>query len=528
MPARRLHDRSDLCVGWQKIVPVGAGLVNMGNTCFLNSVVQVRCPPFVPGGSQASRESPPSPSLVPADPDLAPYILAPASTRAMQALAYTPPLAQALADKAHSRRCGVTGFCPLCAVEALFASMAGRPRGVVRPENLVHKLKHVTKTFRLGRQEDAHEFLRFLIDGMVSASLHRQKHLDRSVKQTTLIHSIFGGHLRSQVRCTVCKHPSNVYDPMMDLSLEIGQATTVQKALRNFTKPEVLSGSNQFQCDKCGKKVDAVKQFTIHEAPRVLTLQLKRFAFMSRHGNKIGKHVAFPPTLDITSFTSAGMAGGQRAGSGTVYKLHAVLVHSGHSLNSGHYYSYVQASNGTWYVMNDSQVKTVSTGQVFAQQAYMLFYVQQQPKQPKRETQSTAPPRVASSSTKASPSMPGNGTRSEVSPRAGLPQVDRHGTESSLGVVAAAPSSSEDSAEESSDGEQAAGLQSNGISGRAGDGEDGGTTASRPFSVVSPVCLGTTPWNVTYYGKSCHQDAGVRCLARLEAQPCHDPALTCR
>ena len=39
-----------------------------------------------------------------------------------------------------------------------------------------------------------------------------------------------------------------------------------------------------------------------------------------------------------------------------VYKLYAVLVHSGFSCNSGHYYCYVKAANGIWYEMNDSRV----------------------------------------------------------------------------------------------------------------------------------------------------------------------------
>ena len=38
------------------------------------------------------------------------------------------------------------------------------------------------------------------------------------------------------------------------------------------------------------------------------------------------------------------------------YRLYAVLVHSGYSSNSGHYYCYIRASNGVWYQMNDSIV----------------------------------------------------------------------------------------------------------------------------------------------------------------------------
>lgn len=38
------------------------------------------------------------------------------------------------------------------------------------------------------------------------------------------------------------------------------------------------------------------------------------------------------------------------------YQLYGVLVHSGFSCNSGHYYCYVKAPNQTWYCMNDSHV----------------------------------------------------------------------------------------------------------------------------------------------------------------------------
>ena len=41
-----------------------------------------------------------------------------------------------------------------------------RAKVSIAPKNIVYKLRHVARTFRLGRQEDSHEFLRYLIDGM--------------------------------------------------------------------------------------------------------------------------------------------------------------------------------------------------------------------------------------------------------------------------------------------------------------------------------------------------------------------------
>jgi hypothetical protein len=56
--------------------------------------------------------------------------------------------------------------------------------------------------FRLGRQEDSHEYLRCLLDAMHEALLRPFKPKPApELAQTTLIYRIFGGRLRSQIRC---------------------------------------------------------------------------------------------------------------------------------------------------------------------------------------------------------------------------------------------------------------------------------------------------------------------------------------
>ncbi|NWX94527.1 UBP36 hydrolase, partial [Nothoprocta pentlandii] len=191
--------------------------------------------------------------------------------------------------------------------------------------------------------------------------------LDRQTQATTLVHQIFGGYLRSRVKCSVCKSVSDTYDPYLDLALEIRQAANIVRALELFVRSDVLSGENAYMCARCKKKVPASKRFTIHRASNVLTLSLKRFANFS--GGKITKDVGYPEFLNIRPYMS------QNTGDPVMYSLYAVLVHSGYSCHAGHYYCYVKAGNGQWYQMNDSLVHSSNIKVVLNQQAYVLFYL---------------------------------------------------------------------------------------------------------------------------------------------------------
>lgn len=73
--------------------------------------------------------------------------------------------------------------------------------------------------------------------------------LPHSVQETTAVHQIFGGYLRSQVRCLKCKAESNTYDPCLDLSVDINTSTNLQKALKDFIKVDHIGGrDNKYKC----------------------------------------------------------------------------------------------------------------------------------------------------------------------------------------------------------------------------------------------------------------------------------------
>uniref|UniRef100_A0A096LSL6 ubiquitinyl hydrolase 1 n=1 Tax=Poecilia formosa TaxID=48698 RepID=A0A096LSL6_POEFO len=322
-PQKMLFPGNKLNLKWERVYRVGAGLHNLGNTCFLNSTVQC--------------------------------------------LTYTPPLANYLLSKEHSRACHQSGFCMICVMQNHIIQAFANTGNAIKPVSFIRDLKKIARHFRFGSQEDAHEFLRYTIDAMQKACLNGYPKLDRQTQATTLVHQIFGGYLRSRVKCSICKSVSDTYDPYLDIAVEIRQAANIVRALELFVKPDVLSGENAYMCAKCKKKVPATKRFTVHRTSNVLTLSLKRFANFS--GGKITKDVGYPEFLNIRPYMS------QSSGDPVMYGLYAVLVHSGYSCHAGHYYCYVKASNGQWYQMNDSMVHSSNIKVVLNQQAYVLFYL---------------------------------------------------------------------------------------------------------------------------------------------------------
>ncbi|KAM9281003.1 ubiquitin carboxyl-terminal hydrolase 36 [Morus bassanus] len=255
----------------------------------------------------------------------------------------------------------------MCVMQNHMIQAFANSGNAIKPVSFIRDLKKIAQHIRFGNQEDAHEFLRYTIDAMQKACLNGCTKLDRQTQATTLVHQIFGGYLRSRVKCSVCKGVSDTYDPYLDLALEIRQAANIVRALELFVKSDLLGGENAYMCAKCKKKVPASKRFTIHRASNVLTLSLKRFANFG--GGKITKDVGYPEFLNIRPYMS------QNNGDPVMYGLYAVLVHSGYSCHAGHYYCYVKASNGQWYQMNDDLVRSSNIKVVLNQQAYVLFYL---------------------------------------------------------------------------------------------------------------------------------------------------------
>ncbi|KAI8796367.1 ubiquitin carboxyl-terminal hydrolase 36 isoform X1 [Biomphalaria glabrata] len=319
-----LYPEEKVMMEWTRMTRIGAGLVNMGNTCFFNST--------------------------------------------LQCLTYTAPLVNYCLSNDHRSKCKKKDFCMMCEIQSHIKSSLDCGGRSIKPHSMLQKLRCIAKHMKWGRQEDAHEFLRFVVDHLQQSCLNGESKLDQLSKDTTVINQIFGGYLRSQVICLRCQARSNTFDPFMDISLDIKGVNTVEEALAKFVKPETLEQDNAYKCPKCKHKVKAQKRFSIQKAPNILTLQLNRFDFHRHLSGKINRFIKYPEKINLRSFMS------QKQGEPILYHLYGVLVHSGHSSEHGHYYSYVKSPTKTWYCMNDSIVHQAAYNNVFNADAYVLFY----------------------------------------------------------------------------------------------------------------------------------------------------------
>ncbi|XP_062199646.1 ubiquitin carboxyl-terminal hydrolase 16-like [Phragmites australis] len=296
----------------------------------------------------------------------------------LQCLAFTRPLTAYLLGGHHSRNCSIKEWCFMCELEKLIVE-GKRGKSPISPTGILSHLHEIGSSFGPGREEDAHEFLRYAIDTMQSTSMKEaQKNgVHRLAEETTLMQLIFGGYLLSKIKCTKCEASSEQCERILDLTVEIdGDVRTLDDALRRFTSTEVLDGDNRYHCSRCKSYERARKKLRISEAPNILTIALKRY--QSGKFGKINKVVRFKEHLNLSDYMSA------TDDYTPVYKLYAVVVHRDdmNAAVSGHYVCYVKDPQGRWHEMDDSKVKPVSLEKVLSTCAYMLLYARCSPRAP--------------------------------------------------------------------------------------------------------------------------------------------------
>lgn len=138
----------------------------------------------------------------------------------------------------------------------------------ISPFALANKLK-----IDITQQEDAEELLLKVVNGM-DESLQSVKVAGEILRPSDALRL----EKQQSITCINVNHTSTKNMSYFDLSVPIKGMQDLNQAIAAYFEPELLTGVEQYKCSQHGLQ-DAEKKVTITKFPRVLTVHLKRFSF---------------------------------------------------------------------------------------------------------------------------------------------------------------------------------------------------------------------------------------------------------
>jgi ubiquitin C-terminal hydrolase len=164
------------------------------------------------------------------------------------------------------------------------------------------------------------------------------------------------------------KSMSMVPEPFFIINLPIPQNNKMPSLLDCFdlyVEGEILDGENSVLNEATNKKEAAKKNLMFWSLPTILVIDIKRFNSSNRKNQIL---VDFPLTnLNLSKY----VIGYNKET--FVYDLYGVCNHSG-SVLGGHYTSFVKNANDKWYHYNDTSVLEIQENQILTSKAYCFFY----------------------------------------------------------------------------------------------------------------------------------------------------------
>lgn len=250
----------------------------------------------------------------------------------------------------------------------------------VKPLSMMKVLWQMNQMFHPYRQNDAQEFLMFLMDSIHVGVEHpvriklknETKKLTKDVKKAinhwkdffgekySELVSIYYFQMKTIMQCEN-GHNSISFNPSSILSLDISN-NNLEDCLKNHFKKE----SVEYKCETCKKQ--CTKQEQLQYLSDYLFIQLKRFQYTENGTIKIFDNIEYPETLSLNEYVDPSVHMNNRT-----YKLDGLVLHQG-GANNGHYYSYQKYDN-TWYKFDDESVTKKSDDNILNDNdVYVLVY----------------------------------------------------------------------------------------------------------------------------------------------------------
>ncbi|KAJ8247831.1 hypothetical protein GJAV_G00251020 [Gymnothorax javanicus] len=329
------------------------GLRNLGNTCYMNSILQCLC--------------------------------------------NTPGMAKYFNENSYQKdvnRANILGHKGEVAEEfgAIMKALWSGLYKCISPRDFKITIGKINDQFAGYDQHDSQELLLFLMDGLhedLNKADNRKRykeeendHLDdykaadlawnkHKLLNESIIVALFQGQFKSTVQCLTCHRKSRTFETFMYLSLPLASShkCSLQDCLKLFSKEERLTDNNRVFCRHCKTHRDSTKKLEIWKVPPILLVHFKRFSFEGRWKQKLQTFVDFPlENLDLSPYVI-----GPKHKSKS-YNLYGVSNHYG-GLDGGHYTAYCKNSlKHRWYKFDDHEVSDISTSSVKSPAAYIIFY----------------------------------------------------------------------------------------------------------------------------------------------------------
>ena len=277
--------------------------------------------------------------------------------------------------------------------------MMSANNGVVSPNKFVYKIHEVARTkdrdiFTGYAQNDMSEFLLFFVEcihnsisrpiqmrisgnaeNMVDKIAIKSYEMLKTVYQReyseimSIMYGVYVTTISSMATPHVLYsiHPEHFF--LLDLQIfnEKGVFNNIYQCFENFVLPEAMQGENAWMNDSIGQKQDVMRSITFWNMPDILVVTFKRF--LPDGMRKIENLVDFPlENLDLSNFVVGYNS------STYVYDLYGVCNHMGGTMG-GHYTAYVKNNTGIWTHYNDTNVEQITDlKQIVTSFAYCLFY----------------------------------------------------------------------------------------------------------------------------------------------------------
>lgn len=236
------------------------------------------------------------------------------------------------------------------------------------PISLKRNLDSSMPNFKDKIEHDAHEFLMGLIDFLHKNSNHKltiqnlnqyssKMYQDSIVALKsafdfkTYISDSMYLNLSKKLVCRDCSFVSYKFEHYLSLDLYLQN--------KNDTLPNILhrhfdTDYIYIECDNCGAKernVEHSVESTINKLPKFFFIMLKRFTFANGLPSKNNNKIDIPESLDISKFYST------LDSSSVHYSLKSVICHKGKSIDSGHYFTISKDTNlNFWNLFDDTKV----------------------------------------------------------------------------------------------------------------------------------------------------------------------------